>query len=49
MEEAKVSNSLTQVTHDMDSQTRKAAALLKLVEEYKQAQADLLSACGGGK
>ena len=40
-EEAKVSNSLTQVTHDMDSQTQ---ALEAQAEEYKQAQADLLSA-----
>ena len=40
-EEAKVSNSLTQVTHDMESQTQ---ALEAQAEEYKQAQADLLSA-----
>ena len=40
-EEAKVSNSLTQVTHDMDSQTQ---ALEAQAEEFKQAQADLLSA-----
>lgn len=40
-EEAKVSNSLTQVTHDMESQTQ---ALEVQAEEYKQAQADLLSA-----
>ena len=40
-EEAKVSNSLTQVTHDMDNQTQ---ALEAQAEEYKQAQADLLSA-----
>ena len=40
-EEAKVSNSLTQVTHDMDSQTQ---ALEAQAEEYKQAQVDLLSA-----
>ena len=39
-EEAKVSNSLTQVTHDMESQTQ---ALEAQAEEYKQAQADLLS------
>ena len=38
-EEAKVSNSLTQVTHDMDSQTQ---ALEAQAEEFKQAQADLL-------
>ena len=36
-EEAKVSNSLTQVTHDMDSQTQ---ALEAQAEEYKQAQAE---------
>lgn len=40
-EEAKVSNSLTQVTHDMESQTQ---ALEAQAEEYKQAQAYLLSA-----
>lgn len=40
-EEAKVSNNLTQVTHDMDSQTQ---ALEAQAEEFKQAQADLLSA-----
>ena len=40
-EEAKVSNSLTQVVHDMESQTQ---ALEAQAEEYKQAQADLLSA-----
>ncbi|MCE2073681.1 chromosome segregation protein SMC [Streptococcus thermophilus] len=40
-EEAKVSNSLTQVTHDMESQIQ---ALEAQAEEYKQAQADLLSA-----
>lgn len=40
-EEAKVSNSLTQVNHDMDSQSQ---ALEAQAEEYKQAQADLLSA-----
>ena len=40
-EEAKVSNSLTQVTHDMDSQTQ---AIEAQAEEYKQAQVDLLSA-----
>lgn len=40
-EEAKVSNSLTQVTHDMENQTQ---ALEAQAEEYKQAQADLLSA-----
>ena len=40
-EEAKVSNSLTQVTHDMDSQTQ---ALEAQAERSKQAQADLLSA-----
>lgn len=40
-EEATVSNSLTQVTHDMESQTQ---ALEAQAEEYKQAQADLLSA-----
>ncbi|MCE2151855.1 chromosome segregation protein SMC [Streptococcus thermophilus] len=40
-EEAKVSNSLTQVTHDMESQTQ---ALETQAEEYKQAQAYLLSA-----
>lgn len=40
-EEAKVSNSLTQVTHDMESQTQ---ALEVQAEEYKQAQAYLLSA-----
>lgn len=40
-EEAKVSNSLTQVTHDMESQTQ---ALEAQAEEYKQAQADLLAA-----
>ena len=40
-EEAKVSNSLTQVTHDMESQTQ---ALEAQAEEYKQAHADLLSA-----
>lgn len=43
--EAKVSNSLTQVTHDMDSQTQ---ALEAQAEEFKQAQADLLSAQGSG-
>ncbi len=40
-EEAKVSNSLTQVTHDMESQIQ---ALEAQAEEYKQAQAYLLSA-----
>ncbi|MCE2272247.1 chromosome segregation protein SMC [Streptococcus thermophilus] len=40
-EEAKISNSLTQVTHDMESQTQ---ALEAQAEEYKQAQAYLLSA-----
>lgn len=40
-EEATVSNSLTQVTHDMESQTQ---ALEAQAEEYKQAQAYLLSA-----
>ena len=40
-EEAKVSNSLTQVNHDMDSQSQ---ALEAQAEEYKQSQADLLSA-----
>ena len=40
-EEAKVSNSLTQVTHNMESQTQ---ALEAQAEEYKQAQAYLLSA-----
>ncbi|MDA5520704.1 chromosome segregation protein SMC [Streptococcus thermophilus] len=40
-EEAKVSNSLTQITHDMESQTQ---ALEAQAEEYKQAQAYLLSA-----
>ena len=40
-EEAKFSNSLSQVTLDMDSQTQ---ALEAQAEEYKQAQADLLSA-----
>ena len=40
-EEAKVSNSLTQVNHDMDSQSQ---ALEVQAEEYKQAQSDLLTA-----
>ena len=40
-EEAKSFNSLTQVSHDMDSQSQ---ALEAQAEEYKQSQADLLSA-----